>query len=76
MKDDSAEFARLKNEDILVYRQVQQLCKTADTHLYQNTQMTYFDVGEKMYDYMLSDLKKAEKFIFLEFYFGDSQGES
>ncbi len=68
MKDDSAEFASLRNEDILAYRQAQQLCKTADTHLYRNTQMTYFDVGEKMYDSMLADLRRAEQFIFLEFF--------
>lgn len=68
IKDDSAEFASLKNEDILAYRQALQLCKTADTHLYQNTHITYFDVGEKMFDSILADLKKSEKFIFLEFF--------
>lgn len=68
MKNDAFEFTSLKNEDVLAYRQAQQLCKTADTHLYQNTQITYFDVGEKMFDSILSDLKKAEKFIFLEFF--------
>lgn len=68
MKNDTFEFASLKTEDILAYRQAQQLCKTADTHLYQNTQMTYFNAGEKMYDSMLDDLRKAEKFIFLEFF--------
>ena len=64
----TSEFTSLKNEDILAYRQAQQLCKTADTHLYQNTRITYFDVGEKMFDSILTDLKKAEKFIFLEFF--------
>lgn len=68
MKDDASEFTSLKNEDVLAYRQAQQLCKIADTHLYQHTQMTHFHVGEKMFDSMLSDLRKAEKFIFLEFF--------
>ena len=68
VKDDSEEFATLENENILAYRQALQLCRTANTHLYRNTQIKYFEVGEKMHLAMLEDLKTAEKFIFLEYF--------
>ena len=65
VKDDSEELDALENEDILAYRQALQICKTANTHLYRNTQMKYFEVGEKMHSAMLEDLKKAENLFFL-----------
>lgn len=68
VKDDSEELKALENKDILAYRQALQLCKTANTHLYRNTQMKYFEIGEKMHAAMLADLKNAEKFIFLEYF--------
>ncbi len=68
VKDDSHELKELKNEDILAYRQALQICKTANTHLYRNTQVKYFEIGEKMHAAMLDDLKNAEKFIFLEYF--------
>lgn len=68
VKDDLEELKALKNEDILAYRQALQLCKTANTNLYRNTQIKYFEVGEKMHAAMLEDLKNAEKFIFLEYF--------
>lgn len=40
----------------------------------KNTHITYYDIGEKMYQAMLEDLENAEKFIFFE-YFIVSKGE-
>ncbi|MCM1330485.1 MAG: cardiolipin synthase [Ruminococcus sp.] len=68
VKDDFEELNALKNEDILAYRQAVQICKISNTHLYRNTQIKYFEVGEKMHAAMLEDLKNAEKFIFLEYF--------
>lgn len=36
--------------------------------VYKNTKVTYFPLGDDMFDVLLEDLKKAEKFIFLEFF--------
>ena len=65
---DEATLAKLKQEDKQAYLQANQLCKLASTHVYQNTKAKYFDMGEKMFAAMVEDLKKAEKFIFLEYF--------
>lgn len=39
--------------------------------MYENTQVTYFPIGEKMFAAMLEELEKAEKFIFLEYFILD-----
>ena len=36
--------------------------------LYDHTAVTFFPLGENMFDAMLEELEKAEKFIFLEYY--------
>ena len=33
-----------------------------------NTQSTYYPIGEEMYEDMLTELRKAEKFIFMEYF--------
>ncbi|MFT3984532.1 MAG: cardiolipin synthase [Lachnospiraceae bacterium] len=38
---------------------------------YQNTEVTYFPLGEKKYEDLLIELRKAEKFIFLEYFLID-----
>ena len=42
--------------------------------LYKNTDVKYFDIGEKMLDSLIADLEKAERFIFLEYFIID-EGE-
>ncbi|MCL2527514.1 MAG: cardiolipin synthase [Defluviitaleaceae bacterium] len=37
-------------------------------HAYKNTQSKYYSLGELMFDDMLAELMKAEKFIFLEYF--------
>lgn len=68
VKDDKKEFSLLEQENILAYRQALQICRISNTHLYRNTQMKYFELGEKMHSAMLEDLKNAEKFIFMEYF--------
>lgn len=66
-KDEGA-LLKLKQEDKRAYLNANQLCKLSATHLYQNTEAKYFDMGEKLFAGMLEDLKKAEKFIFMEYF--------
>jgi Phosphatidylserine/phosphatidylglycerophosphate/cardiolipin synthases and related enzymes len=42
--------------------------KQTGASLYQNTSIKYFELGDKMFVSLLEDLKKAEKFIFLEYF--------
>ena len=39
--------------------------------LYRNTQVTFFPLGEDKFEAMLEELKKAEKFIFMEYFIID-----
>lgn len=59
---------QLKKENALISSQAFQLCQIANTHLYKDTQLYYFETGEKMFEAMTQELKKAKKFIFLEFF--------
>jgi len=61
-------FQMLKQTDLSAFLQAKLLCKIAETHLFVNTGQHYFVSGEEMYQNMLNDLKKAEKFIFLEYF--------
>lgn len=65
---DEGTLKKLEQEDKQAYLQANLLCKLSDTHLYQNTTATYYDMGEKLFPAMLEDMKKAEKFIFLEYF--------
>ncbi len=67
-KDDSKLFKKLKEEDVNAYNQAKMLCNIAETHLFTNTKQTYFEIGEEMFKSMMNDLKKAEKFIYLEYF--------
>ncbi|MGN0505755.1 MAG: cardiolipin synthase [Lachnospiraceae bacterium] len=65
---DEGTLQELEKEDRRAYLQANLLCKLADTHVYRNTDVRYYEMGEKLFAEMLNDLKKAEKFIFLEYF--------
>ena len=44
------------------------LNKTGCFPVYDKTQVTYFPLGEKKFEAMLSELEKAEKYIFMEYF--------
>lgn len=67
-RNDTVAFSRLKDEEKEAYLQANLLCKLSSSHLYQNTDIKYFDMGEKLFASMLEDLKKAEKFVFMEYF--------
>lgn len=66
--EDKETLLKLKEEDKQAFLNANLLCKLSGTHLYQNTDAEYFDMGENLCAAMLEDLKKAEKFIFLEYF--------
>lgn len=66
--DETKALNKLEKEDRHAYLQANLLCKIATTNLYQNTDIKYFDMGEKLYKSMLEDIKKAEKYILLEYF--------
>ncbi|MCL2565429.1 MAG: cardiolipin synthase [Defluviitaleaceae bacterium] len=42
--------------------------KSSAYHHYENTETTYYPMGELMFEAMLLELQKAEKFIFIEYF--------
>lgn len=64
---------KLKNFDKDCYQNSKYLYSYAGFPMYENTLTTYLESGEKKFECLICELKKAEKFIFLE-YFIISQG--
>lgn len=59
---------QLKNESLEAAKQANYFMKYAGYPCYQKTQTTFIESGEKYYETMITELKKAEKFIFLEYF--------
>ncbi|MGN0166170.1 MAG: cardiolipin synthase [Lachnospiraceae bacterium] len=70
-KNDSTLFEKLKSEDSVAHGQAKMLCNIAESHLFTNTKQQYFPSGEAMFESMVEDIKKAEKFIYLEYFIID-----
>lgn len=73
-KDDTALLDSLRAESPTAAAQAKMLINIGETHLFTNTAQTYFPLGEEMHESLLDDLKKAEKFIYME-YFIIEEGE-
>ena len=58
----------LEEEDEAIYRQSKYINDWANFPIYQNTSTKYYKCGEDMFVDMLSELEKAEHFIFLEYF--------
>ncbi|MBQ9767465.1 MAG: cardiolipin synthase [Lachnospiraceae bacterium] len=67
-KDDSELFEALEQESRAACGQAKMLCNISEAHLFSDTKQTYFSIGEDMHKSMLEDLRKAKKFIFLEYF--------
>lgn len=66
--DDNCTKSKLLIEDDIAYTQATMLCKIADTYIFENTNLTYYPSGEEYFAGLINDLKKAEKFIFMEYF--------
>lgn len=64
--------AQLLNEleslDPIAHKQAKYLWENASFPLYHKTETTFFSLGEDKFKAMLEELKKAERFIFLEYF--------
>lgn len=66
--DDTETMRALAETDKRVAANVKLLCESADTHLYRNTKLSYFALGEEMHKQLLEDLASAKRFIFVEYF--------
>ncbi|MDE7165352.1 MAG: cardiolipin synthase [Clostridiales bacterium] len=67
-KDDTTELSEISAGDALIGSQAIMLNKLSDSHTYANTDIRYYPLGEELFAAMVDDLKKAEKFIFMEYF--------
>ena len=65
---DSPDAKRLATEDPRAYSQATLLKNLSQTHVYTDSSVRYFSLGDDMFPAMLEDLAKAEKFIFMEYF--------
>ena len=61
-------YSSLLETDKRMYNQSNYIYKTNNLPVYQNTETKYFKIGEEYYASLLEELKKAEKFIFIEMF--------
>lgn len=67
-KDDEKELKRINNNDILIHSQALALKNLSKSHVYQNTNVKYYPLGDYVLEDMINDLKAANDFIFIEFF--------
>lgn len=67
-KNDSATFAHLLQEDRAIHNHAKMLAEIADCSLFEQTDITYFPLGEDMMGQLLQDLNEAKKFIYMEYF--------
>lgn len=68
LKQDDETYKRISELDKDVLRISNYMNNTSGYPIYKDTQAHYYPTGEKAFEAMIEELKKAEKFIFLEFF--------
>lgn len=58
----------IKCNDTLIGNQLGYIKNYAHFPIYKNTACEYYKIGEEFYESLLKELKKAEKFIFIEYF--------
>ncbi|MEA4965905.1 MAG: cardiolipin synthase [Oscillospiraceae bacterium] len=71
LRQDAEILDRLEVENSMAATQAHYLVTKAACPVYQNTATEYFSVGDDCYVRMLEDLRKAEHFIYLEYFILD-----
>lgn len=65
---NDAVYENLLKKDKRIYNQSSYIYKANNLPIYQNTEDTYFKIGEEFYAKLLEELKNAKKFIFIEIF--------
>lgn len=58
----------LQNEDKLAFGQANYLSETSKLPVYKNKECNYYSTGESFFEMLISELKKAKKYIFMEYF--------
>lgn len=65
---DTEIMENLKKESAIAYKTSKYLSQSSKLPIWQNTATTFLTPGEQKHEVMLEELKKAKKFIFLEYF--------
>lgn len=68
VKQDKQIMNKLKEENYDAYRQARYILDISQDPIFQNSYCSYFSSGETFFEDLIKELKKAEKFIFLEYF--------
>ena len=66
--DQAKILEELELENAHASAQAKMLCSISGASVFGNTRQTYYPLGEDMWQAMLPDLEKAERFIFMEYF--------
>lgn len=61
-------FDELREKDAQTYHMAQYLRKTSGSLVSNNNRITYFPIGEEMFEEMIKQLESAKEYIFLEYF--------
>lgn len=75
-KDKASDYLKIKKEDYRIlkemdiqkYKQACFITNITDLPIYRSDKLEYLKIGEDYFEKLLNDLKKAEKYIFLEYF--------
>ena len=68
LKQDKKIMENIKEQDINFYNQANYIYRNAYYPIYENTYTEYLKVGEVYYQRLIEELKKAEKYIFMQYF--------
>lgn len=65
---DQKALDKIKNEDIRMFESINSYSKLTGFPVMSNESVKYYSLGDEMFPDMIEELKKAEKYIFLEYF--------
>ncbi|MBQ9011738.1 MAG: cardiolipin synthase [Bacilli bacterium] len=65
---DEKTLEKLKKDNLNAYNQATYIAKYSNSPVCQETEYKYFKIGEEYYEKLLIELKKAKRYIFLEYF--------
>lgn len=68
LNQEEKTLEKIKEKSEKAYNQFYYVWKNSYFPAYENTDVTYYNLGEKVFEAMVEELKQAEKFIFLEYF--------
>lgn len=68
LEQEPTVFLEIEHQDESIARQSSYIKNSCCFPIYKDTSTKYFDMGEPFFEQLLSELKKAERYIFMEFF--------